>query len=73
MYNTDSFSLLPRWPGLDNLEKVVNITFADGKTHMSILKVCLRQLDGDMFSHTLTSSFLLEDSTMCPRHAGCRS
>lgn len=31
--------MLPRWPGLDNLEKVISVTFADGKTHLSILKV----------------------------------
>lgn len=35
----DRFSLLPRWPGLHNLEKVFNITFADGETHFDIMKV----------------------------------
>lgn len=33
-----SFSLLPRWKDLDNLQKVIGITFADGETHASILK-----------------------------------
>lgn len=34
----DRFSLLPSWPSVDHLEKVVDLTFADSRTHFSIMK-----------------------------------
>ncbi|KIO18770.1 hypothetical protein M407DRAFT_224755 [Tulasnella calospora MUT 4182] len=34
----DRFSLLPSWPSLDHLEKVVDLTFVDSRTHFSIIK-----------------------------------
>ncbi|KIO23838.1 hypothetical protein M407DRAFT_26763 [Tulasnella calospora MUT 4182] len=34
----DQFSLLPSWQNMDHLEKVVDLTFVDSRTHFSIMK-----------------------------------
>ncbi|KAG9041259.1 hypothetical protein FS837_012488 [Tulasnella sp. UAMH 9824] len=34
----DRFSLLPSWQNMDHLEKVVDLTFVDSRTHFSIMK-----------------------------------